>query len=159
MGSALPAIIGCPRAILSRNQTRETFFISRAVTLLRAVPLPSIFLDRKSLLRLIHFRSTAPRPLYRSPDLSPHSLLVTEWVVQSIERGFWLHLSSTVAEERWSTLSWSKTVTLIGCLRREFVRVEFSREMINMVNNSEAMISNSTKMMFLRYFYTGRCID
>lgn len=46
-------------------------------------------------------------------------------------------------------LSWSKTVTLIGCLRKEFVRVEFSREMINMVNNSEAMISNSTKMMFL----------
>lgn len=32
-------------------------------------------------------------------------------------------------------------------------------EMINMVNNSEAMISNSTKMMFLWYFYTGRWID
>lgn len=84
-----------PRDPIEKSNTRGFFFlISRAVTPLRAVPLPSIFLDRKCLLRLIRFRSTTPRPLYRSPDLSSSN---TEWIVRSIE--FWLHLSSTVAEE------------------------------------------------------------
>lgn len=84
-----------PRDPIEKSNTRDfSFLISRAVTPLRAVPLPSIFLDRKCLLRLIRFRSTTPRPLYRSPDLSSSN---TEWIVRSIE--FWLHLSSTVAGE------------------------------------------------------------
>lgn len=159
MGSALPAIIGCPRAILSRNQTRETFFYFTGGDSVASCTV-TIHLPRSKKPAPID-----PLPIHHAAHLVsiPGSLSPLSSCYRmgcAIDRTRIL-TSSFVNCRRgtWPMLSWSKTVTLIGCLRREFVRVEFSREMINMVNNSEAMISNSTKMMFLWYFYTRRCID
>lgn len=115
MGSALPAIIGCPRAILSRNQTREIvlFFLFHGrwlcCELYRYHPSSSIEKACSD-----WSTSDPPRraPCIDSQISPPPFLLNTE----SIERGFWLHLSSTVAEElgryylgrrqlRWSVVS------------------------------------------------------
>lgn len=127
MGSALPAIIGCPRAILSRNQTRETFFYFTGGDSVASCTV-TIHLPRSKKPAPID-----PLPIHHAAPLVsiPGSLSPLSSCYRmgcAIDRTRILTSSFVnCCRGTWPMLSWSKTVTLIGCLRREFVRVEFER--------------------------------
>lgn len=145
MGSS--AIIGCPRAILSRNQTREIFFSYFTGGDSAASCTVTIHLPRSKMPAPID-----PLPIHHAAPLIsiPGSLLVEYRMDCAIDR---ILTSSFVNCRRgtWPMLSWPKTVTLIGRFEREGEYLfDFSREIwSNTKNNSEAMISSSTKVTFI----------